>query len=42
MLIAIHKADKATKWRNGEDVFRWWMEDKNIDGQMELADFMEL
>ena len=24
------------EWKSGEDVFLWWMEDKNINGQMEL------
>lgn len=42
MLAAIHEAGKPTKWKDGEDVFRWWMEDKNIEGQMELADFMDI
>ncbi len=30
-----------TKWKTGEDVFRWWMNDDNLDGQMELSDFIE-
>lgn len=21
-------------WKSGEDVFRWWMEDKNTEGQL--------
>lgn len=25
-----------TKWKMAEDVFRWWMEDKTMDGQMKL------
>lgn len=25
------------KWKSGEDVFLWWMEDKNIIGQMEMT-----
>lgn len=29
------------KWKTGEEVFRWWMEDKNVHGQLELQDFME-
>lgn len=24
------------KWRNGEEIFLWWMEDKNIPGQIEF------
>ena len=23
-----------TKWKSGEEVFLWWMEDKNISGQL--------
>ena len=42
MLVAIHAAGKPTKWKNGEDVFRWWMEDKNVEGQLCLADFMDM
>ena len=42
MLVAIHSAGKPTKWKNGEDVFRWWMEDKNVEGQLCLADFMDM
>lgn len=31
------------KWKNGEDVFIWWMEDKNIPGQMNFEeDFPEI
>lgn len=41
MLDAIHETGKETKWKNAEDVFRWWMEDDNLDGQMELSDFIE-
>jgi len=36
MLDAIHDAGKPTKWKTGEDVFIWWMEDKNVAGQMDL------
>lgn len=28
-------------WQSGEDVFRWWMEDKTIPGQMTLEDYEE-
>lgn len=37
------KADgtgRTPKWKNGEEVFLWWMEDKNIHGQMTLDDFI--
>lgn len=30
-----------TQWETVEDVFRWWMDDDNLDGQMELSDFIE-
>lgn len=31
------------KWKNGEEVFIWWMEDKNIPGQMSFEkDFPEV
>ena len=33
MLIAIHDSGKKTRWKNGNDVFLWWMEDENINGQ---------
>lgn len=28
------------KWKSGEDVFRWWMEDDSIEGQMSIEDFI--
>ena len=27
---------KPCQWKNADDVFRWWMEDKNLDGQMDI------
>lgn len=39
MLEAIPKS-KKTKWKSGEDVFLWWMEDESIPGQMKLEDFI--
>lgn len=39
MLDVIHAEGIATKWRTAEDVFLWWMEDGQIEGQMSLADF---
>lgn len=36
MLDAIHAKGKTTIWKTGEDVFRWWMESKNIDGQYSM------
>lgn len=31
---------KETKWRTGEEVFLWWMEDDNVPGQMSIEDFI--
>lgn len=28
-------------WESGADVFRWWMEDKNVAGQISIEDLME-
>lgn len=39
MLDAIIAAGKTTKWKSGEDVFRWWMEDDNVDGQISIFDY---
>lgn len=36
MLEAIHASGKPTKWKSGEDVFLWWMEDTNIEGQYSM------
>lgn len=30
------KNDTTGKWKDAEAVFRWWMEDENVEGQMEL------
>lgn len=30
---------RVPKWKSGYDVFLWWMEDKNIEGQMSFKDF---
>lgn len=40
MLEAIKTAGKRTSWKSAEGVFLWWMEDENIEGQMELEDFI--
>lgn len=29
---------QSTYWRNAEECFLWWMEDKNLDGQINLFD----
>lgn len=36
MLEAIHAAGKETRWKSAEDVFHWWMEDKNVEGQLSM------
>lgn len=41
MLDARKEKELETQWETGEDVFRWWMNDDNLDGQMELSDFIE-
>lgn len=38
MLDAIKAAGKETKWRDAEDVFKWWMEDDNVEGQISMFD----
>jgi len=35
------KGKKSDKWKTADDVFRWWMEDKNIEGQMSIFEFVE-
>ena len=41
MLRAIHEGGGTTKWRNAEEVFSWWMEDFQVEGQIRLTDFEE-
>ena len=36
MLEARKAAGKPTIWKTADEVFRWWMEDKNLDGQLDL------
>lgn len=36
MLKERERQEKETKWKNREEVFLWWMEDKNVPGQIEL------
>jgi len=38
MLETINANGKQTKWKSGEEVFYWWMEDDNIDGQVSLEE----
>jgi 3'-phosphoadenosine 5'-phosphosulfate sulfotransferase (PAPS reductase)/FAD synthetase len=32
------KDDSGTAWETAESMFNWWMEDKNLDGQISLFD----
>lgn len=41
MLDVIHGCGGKTKWRTAEEVFSWWMEDFQVEGQMSLTDFEE-
>lgn len=38
MLEARRAKGKPCGWQTGRDVFRWWMEDKNIAGQLSMFD----
>lgn len=38
MLYELKVIGKNPKWKSGNDVFLWWMEDKNIEGQMSIFD----
>lgn len=41
-MLDLHKENhKQTVWEDEEDVFRWWMEDKNVKGQLTLDDIMK-
>lgn len=31
----------TNKWKSGEEVFLWWMEDKNIPGQISMEEYLE-
>lgn len=42
MLEVINTAGKKARWRTGEEVFHWWMEDENVEGQMDFEDFPEI
>lgn len=41
MLEVIYEGGGKTRWRTAEDVFAWWMEDFQVEGQMSLTDFEE-
>ena len=36
MLKALKAAGKHCLWRDSDEVFRWWMEDGNLDGQIDI------
>lgn len=38
MLEAIGPTKRPRSWTSGEAVFRWWMEDDNLDGQLSIYD----
>lgn len=48
--LYIHAFDRMVKerksrglpcqWKNGNDAFLWWIEDENIEGQMDIFDFI--
>ncbi len=40
MLEERKRRGKECNWTAGEEVFYWWMEDKNIPGQMSIEDFL--
>lgn len=41
MLKELKEKGKNPRWKTGEEVFIWWMEDENIPGQMSIEDYME-
>ena len=36
----LEQQNTTRTWKTGQDVFDWWMEDKNITGQMSIEDFI--
>lgn len=42
MLEEWKRRGKESKWKDGYEVFLWWMEDDNIPGQMTIDDFLEV
>lgn len=41
MLEALRESrNKPLRWKNGEEVFAWWMEDGTIPGQIEMEDYL--
>lgn len=41
MLQRLKESGINTKWKSAEDVFLWWMEDKNVEGQLSIDDWIE-
>ena len=42
-MIAMRKAKgKEVQWSCGDEVYHWWMEDRNVYGQMKLSEFMQI
>lgn len=41
MLDVIHGEGIPTKWRDASDVFSWWMEDSQTEGQLSFSDLEE-
>lgn len=39
MLEELWKKGAKTSWKNEHEVFEWWMENKNIEGQMSIEDY---
>lgn len=42
MIVVRKRKGMETQWGTGEEVFRWWMEDDTIPGQMSFEDFPEI
>ena len=42
MLVARALHGKKSQWKNGQEVFSWWMEENIIPGQMVMDDFIEV
>lgn len=40
--LKAYRGEENIKWKSAEDVFSWWMEENNMDGQMTLDDFMNI
>ena len=36
MVEARRLIGKDGPWQNADEVFRWWMEEKNLDGQLDI------